>query len=340
MKTEWIGRAAAALTALIAVSAPAAGQSVQDFYKGKQILIIVGTGAGQDYDIWARLIGRHMGRHIPASPTFIVQNMPGAGHLTATNHLYNLAAKDGTVLGMVSRNMPNQAALKLKNVRYDPVKFNWIGSPELTNRACFAMTGATAKTAQELFDKELIVGAVGAGQAITTTPLLLKNLLGMKFKVVEGYAKPDDVVLAMERGEVQGMCETITAFDHTRRNWIATNKIRLLFNMEQQPVVGIDAPSIYEFAKTDEQNRILNFYSASIELGRPMLAPPDVPADRVTALRRAFDSTMADKAFLDEAKTMGLTVTSRSGEDIQAIVKSVMETPQALIEKAEAMTHR
>jgi tripartite-type tricarboxylate transporter receptor subunit TctC len=340
MRTEWIGRAAAALAALIAVSSPAASQSVQDFYKGKQIVIIVGTGAGQDYDIWARLIGRHMGRHVPANPTFIVQNMPGAGHLTATNHLFNLAAKDGTVLGMVSRNMPNQAALKLPNVRYDPVKFHWIGSPELTNRACFAMSGASVKTAQQLLEQELIVGAVGAGQAITTTPILLKNLLGMKFKVVEGYAKPDDVVLAMERGEVQGMCETVTAFDQTRRNWIATGKIRLLFNMEQQPVPGLDAPSIYQFVKTDEQRRILGFYSASIELGRPMLAPPDVPADRVHALRRAFDATMADAAFLEEAKTMGLSVTPRKGEDLDAVVKGVMETPPDLIEKAEAMTRR
>ena len=343
MEYAWMRQTLAAALAMVAISAPAAGQSVEEFYKGKgkQILIIVGTGAGQDYDIWARLIGRHWGRHIPGNPGFIVQNMPGAGHLIATNHLYNVAPKDGSVLGAISRNIPNQAAMKLPNVRFDSMKFHWIGSPELTNRGCFAMADAPVKTAQDMFETELIVGGVGAGQAVTTTPQMLKNLLGMKFKIVEGYGQPDDIVLAMERGEVHGMCETITGFDETRRDWLRPGKVRMLFNMEQGPVPGMpDVPSVYQFVKTEEQRSILNFYSASIELGRPFLAPPGVPAERVQALRRGFDATMADAAFLQEAKTQGLHVTARTGEELAAIVQGVMETPQGLIEKAGEMISR
>lgn len=342
MAYAWVKRSMAAVLAVAAVSASAAGQSVEDFYKtkGKQVLIIVGTGVGQDYDIWARLIGRHWGRHIPGNPGFVVQNMPGAGHLIATNHLYNLAPKDGTVLGAISRNIPNQAAMKLANVRFDPTKFNWLGSPELTSRGCFAMADAPVKTAQDIFEKELIVGGVGAGQAVTTTPQMLKNLLGMKFKIVEGYGQPDDIVLAMERGEVHGICETITGFDETRRDWLRPGKVRMLFNLEQKPVPGMDVPTVYQFVKTEDQRRILNFYSASLELGRPILAPPNVPADRIQALRRAFDATMVDAAFLQEAKSMGLKVTARTGEELAAIVQGVMETPQDLIEKAEEMIRR
>src|SRR5262245_62117437 len=169
--------------ALLAGAPCAHAQPLADAYKGKQFRFVLGAAAGQDYDTWARLLARHLPRHIPGAPTVIVQNMPGAGQMLAANWLYNVAPRDGTVWGMVSRNIPNAGLQGFAGVRYDPTKFNWIGSPELTNRGCFAMARANVKKAEDLFGQELIVGGTGAGSTVTETPNLLRGLLGMKFKV-------------------------------------------------------------------------------------------------------------------------------------------------------------
>src|ERR1700730_9764335 len=187
---------------------PLHAQAFMDFYKGKQIRLVVGTEAGQDYDTWARLVARHMRRYIPGNPAFVIETMPGAGSLIAANHLYNKAAQDGTTLGMVSRNIPNYALMRQPNANYDPLKFNWIGSPEITHRGCYARSDSGIKSPEDLLVRELVVGGDGAGTALTETPLLLKNLLGMKFKLIDGYKGATAVVLAMERGEVEGLCQT------------------------------------------------------------------------------------------------------------------------------------
>jgi tripartite-type tricarboxylate transporter receptor subunit TctC len=331
--------AAVAAIGIMSLSFPAAhGQTVEQFYKDRQIKFMISTVAGGDYDLWARAIGRHWGDHIPGKPTFLPQNMPGAGGITATNFMFNVAPKDGSVVAMIGRNLPNQAVLKLDTVKFDPTKFNWIGSPELTNRVCAAMDTAPVKTAKDLFDKELIMGGAGAGTALTSTPTLLKNLLGMKFKLVEGYGSATAVVLAMERGEVQGICQTVTSLEKSRPGWIESGRMRILFNVERDPVPAFKAPSIYEFTTTEEQRQILNIFSSSVELGRPMLAPPGIPPDRVQALRRGFDATMTDPAFLSEANKLGMDINARTGEQLTDIVANLMLTPIALTEKAEAMT--
>src|SRR4051794_34742510 len=180
---------------VLAARAPLAAQSAGDFYKGKQIRFVVGTAPGQDYDLWARLIGRHLTRQIPGNPTLIVENVPGAGHIVATNYLFNLAPKDGTVIGMVSRNMTDAAVMGLPNVRYDPSRFNWLGSPELSHRVMFVGPKTGIDKVPDLFARELIIGAPGGVQGVTAAPILLKNLLGMKLKIVQGYRSPNDVVL-------------------------------------------------------------------------------------------------------------------------------------------------
>ena len=331
--------AATAAAWTMGLSFPAAhGQTVEQFYKDRQIKFMISTVAGGDYDQWARAIGRHWGDHIPGKPTFLPQNMPGAGGITATNFMFNVAPKDGSVVAMIGRNLPNQAVLKLETVKFDPTKFNWIGSPELTNRVCAAMDTAPVKTAKDLFEKELIMGGAGAGTAVTSTPTLLKNLLGMKFNLVEGYGSATAVVLAMERGEVQGICQTVTSLEKSRPGWIESGRMRILFNVERDPVPAFKAPSVYEFTQTEEQRQILNFFSSSVELGRPMMAPPGVPTDRVIALRRGFDATMTDPAFLSEANKLGMDINARTGEQLTDIVANLMLTPVALTEKAEAMT--
>lgn len=325
-----------ALTVLGAQNASA--QNI--FYKGKQIRLIVGTGAGQDYDTWGRLIGRHITRHIAGEPTFITENMPGAGHIIATNYLYNVAAQDGTVIGMVTRNITDAALLNYPNVRFDPAKFNWLGSPEVSHRAFFATPASGIKTAKELFEKEIVVGTTGPGQGVTTAPILLKNTLGMKIKIVGGYKAPLDIVLAMEKGEVGGLVDSLGGPDDARAQWVTSGKMRVLFTMEEEPLEWVKAPTVFEFTKTDEQRQIFNFFAANLELGRPMFAPPNVPADRVNTLRRAYDATMKDPAFLKEAKTLGFEVFPQTGEKIELLVKATMATPKSIIEKAEAMSKR
>jgi tripartite-type tricarboxylate transporter receptor subunit TctC len=329
---------ALALIACCFLAAPLRAQPLADFYKGKQIRMVVGTESGQDYDTWARLVVRHMRQYLPGNPAFVVENMPGAGSLIAANHLYNKAAQDGTTLGMVSRNIPNYALMRQPNANYDPLKFNWIGSPEITHRGCYARSDAGVKSPEDLFTRELMVGGDGAGTALTETPLLLKNLLGMKFKVIDGYKGATGVILAMERGEVEGLCQTTTAFMGSAQRLLDDGTFRILFTTERDPVPELKVPTVFAYAKTDEQRKILEVHASSLELGRPILAPPNVPADRVAALRRAFDAAMTDPALLAEAKQLKLTVETRSGDAIAAAIRTVAELPGELVAKAARMT--
>jgi tripartite-type tricarboxylate transporter receptor subunit TctC len=331
-------RALALMACCLLAAAPLRAQPLADFYKGKQIRMVVGTESGQDYDTWARLVARHMRQYLPGNPTFVVENMPGAGSLIAANHLYNKAAQDGTTLGMVSRNIPNYALMRQPNANYDPLKFNWIGSPEITHRGCYARSDAGIKTPEDLFTRELMVGGDGAGTALTETPLLLKNLLGMKFKVIDGYKGATGVILAMERGEVEGLCQTTTAFMGSAQRLLDDGTFRILFTTERDPVPELKVPTVFAYAKTDEQRMILEIHASSLELGRPILAPPNVPADRIAALRRAFEAAMRDPALLAEAKQMKLTVEARSGDAIAAAIRTVAELPPELVAKAARMT--
>jgi tripartite-type tricarboxylate transporter receptor subunit TctC len=323
---------------LVALGASARAQAPAEFYRGKQIKLVVGTAAGQDYDLWARLIGRHITRHIPGNPSLIVENMPGAGHIVATNHLFNVAARDGTVLGMVSRNMTDAAVMGLANVRYDPGLFNWLGSPEINHRVMFVSTTSGFDKVSDLFARELIVGAPGGVQGVTAAPLLLKNLLGMKLKIVQGYRSPGDVVLAVTRGEVGGFVNSVGGPVGARRQWVETGQMRILFNMEPEAVSWLGAPTIFDYLKTDEQQAVLTFFSGNMQLGRPLMAPPGVPAGRVEALRQAFDATMREPAFLKEAESMGFEVAPQSGGRIAALVAAALATPKDIVKLAERAT--
>ncbi|MEA2905748.1 MAG: hypothetical protein QOI12_3135 [Alphaproteobacteria bacterium] len=330
--------AAAILIALglFARPAPGAAQPAEPFYKGKQIRYVVGTATGQEYDHWARLIARHMTRHIPGAPPIIIENMPGAGHIIATNWLYNLAPRDGTVFGMVSRNMTDAAVMGIANVRFDPDKFNWLGSPEVSNRVMYVTRASGMETVTDLFERELIVGAPGGAQGVTAAPLLLKNLLGMKIRLVQGYKSPGEVVLAMARGEVGGLVSGIGGPENARAaQWVGGGSMRVLFNMEPERLPWIGVPTIFEYLKTEEQRAVFTFFANNVLLGRPLMAPPGVPADRVDVLRRAFDATMKDRAFLKEAETMGYEIAPKTGEQIAALVAEAIATPKDVVKKAE-----
>lgn len=332
------GRAILASAAVVLGIGAAAADPVADFYSGKQMHAIVGNPAGGDYDIWVRMLARHWGDHIPGHPTFVVENMPGAGQIIATNYMFNSAPRDGTYVAMTERALPYLQLLGDKNIRFDPAKFNWLGSPESTNRVCVAMQGGPVRRAEDLFDHELLVGGAGAGTSVTNTPTLLSKLLGMKFKVVEGYGSAENVVMAMERGELQGICQTIGGLESTRPGWLAQGKFQLLFSMERQPLSGFDVPTIYKFAKTQEQADALQLFDSSIELGRPVIATPGVPADRVAALRSSFAETVNDPAFRAEADKLHYKLTLTRGEDLQAMVQHLSETPKKTIDLLKSLT--
>lgn len=325
------------LLALCALAGQAfvAAQAADDFYNGKQIRIVVGTTTGGDYDLWARLLARHIPRHIPGNPTMIVENMPGAGTLLATNHLFNAAPRDGTVLGMISRSMPAAAVMKVRNVRFDPVKFNWLGSPEVNHLVLYINNSSPIKTLPDLFGRELIVGGTGPAQGLTVGPLMLKNLLGMKLKVVTGYRSPGDLALAAGRGEVQAFANTIGGPAGARRAWVESGQMRVLFNFEPDPVPGLGAPTVFDVTKTEEQRKVLTFFAGNVLLGRPILAPPGVPAERVALLRRAFAAAMHDPALLAEAKSMSFEINLLSGEKIAALVADLAATSPETIARAE-----
>jgi len=325
--------------ALLLPSSGAMAQTVADFYRGKQIRIIVGTAPG-DYDTWMRMIARHMRQYVPGNPNFVVENMPGAGSLIAANYLYNKAAQDGTVLGSVSRNIPNYAFTKKPNVQFDPLKYNWIGSPEMTNRGCFANVSSGVREAKDLFERELLVGTDGAGTSLSEMPVLLKNLLGMKFRTIDGYQGSSGVILAMQRNEVHGLCQTVTAFSQSAQHLLDNGSVRVLFTTEKDLVSRFNVPSIFEFAKPQEERYILAFQASSLETGRPMLAPPNIPADRVEALRRAFDATIKDRGFLEEAKQRNFEVEPRTGEQVEAVLRGVSSLSPELIAKAGELTIR
>ena len=329
---------AVALSLLPALALRAPAQPADAFYKGRQIRFIVGTAAGQDYDTWARLIARYLPRFLSGNPTIIVENMPGAGHILATNYLFNLAPRDGTAIGMVSRNMTEAAIMKLPNVRFDPGKFSWIGSPELNHRVLFVNVASGFDKVPDLYARELIVGTPGGAQGVSAAPILLKNLLHMRLKIIQGYHSPGDVILAMGRREVDGVVQTLGAAEGARRQWIESGQMRVMFNMEHERLAGLDAPTIFEFAKTEEERQVLAFFSSSMELGRPLMMPPGTPPERVAQLRSAFDATMKDAAFREEAAAMGFEVTPQNGARIAARVAAAMATPRDIVDEAQRAT--
>jgi tripartite-type tricarboxylate transporter receptor subunit TctC len=339
MKGVASGLLLAAWLQAAAVFPPARAQSVADFYRGKQIRVIVGSTAG-DYDTWARVVTRYMRQYVPGNPNFVVENMPGAGSLIAANYLYTKAPQDGTAIGSVSRNIPNFALMKQPNANFDPLKFNWIGSPEMTHRACYATAASGISRPEDLFARELMTGGDGAGTSLSEQPMLLRNLLGMKFKVIDGYKGSTEIVLAMERGEVGGLCQTVMAFAQAGQHLLDRGQVHVLFTTEKDKVPGFDVPTIFDYAKTDEQRNILAFHASSLETGRPWLTPPNVPAERVEALRRAFDATMKDSGFLQEAKQRRLEVDPRTGEYVEGVLRSIAALPPELIAKAALMMRR
>ena len=321
------------LACAAALLSAARAQTPEQFYKNKQIRLIVSSEPGGGYDNYARLVARHLGNHIPGDPSVIVQNMPGAGGLTAANNIYNIAAKDGTVIGHVQRNVPFMAIQGQQGPRFDPTKFNWLGSLNNEVNVCVSWHTSKVKTVQDALKTELVVGGSGPNDT-EVTPALLNNILGTRFKIISGYPSSSAVTLAMERGEVEGLCSSYSSIENRNAHWLRENKINFLVqnSVRKHPDLP-NVPLALEFAKSEEDRQLIELNDARLIMGRPFMAPPEVPQDRVKALRAAFSAMAKDPNFVADAKNLNLELTPVDGDDVQALLDRVAKTPKHVIER-------
>jgi tripartite-type tricarboxylate transporter receptor subunit TctC len=326
--------------AALATLAPAAAQdSVAEFYKGKTVRIVVGIGVGSGYDINARLLARHMANYIPGNPTVIVQNQPGAGSLTMTNQLYASGPFDGTAIGASFNGMPTTPLLQPAAARFDPNKLIWLGSTNRETQALYVWHTVPLQTLDEAKRKEIVMGAQAPGSTQYDFPMVANSLFDFKFKVITGYQATPKIHLAMESGEVHGTIANWSTLKAIATNWLDEKKIRILsqWTLKKNPELP-DVPMFLDYATTDAERAALELVTARLEYGRPFFLPPGVPAERVEALRRAFDATMKDKEFLAEADKLKIEIEPLTGEQVAEVVKKVSAThPDVVARVRQAM---
>jgi tripartite-type tricarboxylate transporter receptor subunit TctC len=319
-----------ALVLFCVMAAPAfAQEDVAAFYRGKQIRLVVGSAAGSGYDITARAVASHLGSHIPGNPSIIVENKPGAGSLVMTNDLANAEPKDGTVLGASLNGMPTAPLLQPQGVHFDPAKLTWLGSENKDSQVIYVWHTAPVQRLEDLLTTELIVGAESPGTSQYDFPTVTRKILGLKFKVISGYEGTTQVNKAMETGEVQGVAAIAwSSLKAISSNWINDGHIKILaqWNFPPSPTLP-PYPSVATLAKSDRDRQVLRLLTSRLDIGRPFFAPPDLPPARAAALRRAFDETMKDPAFLAEASKLNLDVNPLSGDEVLQLVKEVAATP-------------
>jgi tripartite-type tricarboxylate transporter receptor subunit TctC len=326
---------------LLFATAPArAAEDVASFYKGKQIRFVVGSAPGGTYDIMARAVARHMPDHIPGHPFIIVQNQPTAGGIVMTNQLYTLGPKDGTVIGVPLNGIPGAPLLQPAAAHFDASKLIWIGSTNREPYVAYVWHTAPVQSLTDLLSKQLVVGATTPGTTMVDFPLLTNKILGTKFKIVPGYGSTPQMNMAMERGETEGVAalgwEAVKA---QMSPWIADSKIKMIAQYGTEPAGGklAHVPLILDLAKTPSDRQALLMLFGRTDIGRPYFVPPDVPADRVEALRRAFDATMKDEGFLADAAKIGFDLSPLTGEKVQALVAALANTPTAIVERVRAV---
>ena len=337
----WICAAAAVLL-IAGGTAGAFAQTLEQFYKGRQLTMAVFTGAGSTYDIYARVLARHFGDHIPGKPIIIVQNMPGAGGLKVEQYLYRIAPKDGTVMGTIGRGLPFEPMLGENEVNVDPLKFTWLGSMNRDDSLAMSWYTSKVKTFADLQQHTLLVPGTGAGADSEIMPLAFNRLAGTKFKIIEGYRDTSIAALAMEHGELDGLAYwSWSSIMAAHPDWVRDKKVNLLFHTGLNPIPdALAVPSIRDLVTDPTGHAALAFLLAREIVGRPFLAPPDLPADRATALRSAFAATLRDPAFLRDAKRTRLDVSLVTGAETDALLKDSANAPKDVIDRVKQVLGR
>ena len=325
------------LCALVCAGGSAAqADAVADFYKGRSVTVVVSSSAGGGYDTLARALARHIGKHLPGHPVFVVRNMPGAGGMAASNFLFTNADKDGSVIGLVQNNTPFEPLFGTREARYDPVKFNWLGSPSVETAMVLLWHAVPVNSIEELRQREVAVGVSGANSTPAFFTRLLNATLGTRMKAVNGYPGQNDVLLAMERRELDGHPSAfMSALTSTRPTWLRdkTAKAIVQYGPEKHAELG-GVPFAPDLVGNAEDRLVMEAAFAPLALGRPFLAPPNVAAERVAALRAAFAATIADPAFLAEGERNGLGLNApRSGAQIQEVMERAYRSPPAVIDR-------
>jgi tripartite-type tricarboxylate transporter receptor subunit TctC len=326
------------LAAFVLGQAVARADDVEDFYKGKQINLILSAGAGGGYAQYAFAFAPFFSAHIPGRPNIVVQNMPGGGGLRAMGYFASVAPRDGTTLGLVHSSVPFAPLYGIKGAQFDPRQMHWIGSINKTSAICVAWAPSGVKSWQDLLDGKYIVGGTGAGSQMETMPAMLNKLFGTKIKIISGYTGGSDVYLAMERGEVNGRCGgLVSSIESTRPDWFPQKMVNVPIQvaLERNPLFP-DSPAISEFAKDKRTRQILELTLAPLEMDRPILMPPGVPAERVAALRRAFHLAMIDPGFQAEAAKEHLEIDEVSGQRLEEILRNAFSLPADVVEEANA----
>ena len=331
-------RAIPALLLLLASLAPGRADSVADFYSGRTVEVQVGYSTGGGYDIYARMLARHMGRFIPGNPTLVPKNMPGAGSLRLANWLANAAPRDGSVFGTIGRGTAFDPVLGQPGAQFTASDFTWLGSMNQEVSVCVSWHDSGVATFQDLLTKELLVGAVSFNDDTGQFAKVLNTVLGTKLKIVAGYPGGNDVVLAMERGEVKGRCGwSWSSVLAAHMAWWKDKKINILVQLalnKHPDLPGV--PLVTELAKNPAQRQMLRMIFARQVMGRPFVAPPGVPAERVAALRKAFMETLTDKEFLADAKKARLEINPADGDKVEELVKEIYATPADVAKQAAA----
>jgi tripartite-type tricarboxylate transporter receptor subunit TctC len=314
--------------------AQAQGQAPAGVFAGKTVNLIIGFGPGGGYDLWARTVARHIGRHLPGYPTVTPQNMEGAGSYRAANFIYSVAPKDGTAFALIARDAPLGPLTGAPGAQFDATKLSWLGTPAIETNVCIANRTASVKTVPDLLEKQLVVGDTGPGTGTRTYPKALNAILGTKFKIVGVYPSSADVFLAMERGEVDGICESVDSIRVRRPDWIAAKTVSALFQGGTKPDSGLkDVPFVVDLARNEADRQAIEFLYAGQGIGRPFVAPPNLAPDRLKLLRDAFSTTIKDPEFIAEVNQRKLALDPESGEDLEALIKKTYATPKPIVER-------
>jgi tripartite-type tricarboxylate transporter receptor subunit TctC len=323
---------------LAATCVPTQADPVEDFYRGRNVTMVIGYSVAGGYDNYARVVARHLGNHIPGSPTILPQNMPGAGSLRSANWLYNAAPKDGSVIGMFSRGMAMEPLIGTSQTQFDAQKFSWLGSGTNEVSTCVTWHDSPVKTWADALKIPFTVGGEGSGSDPDIFATVVRNVFGVKLRLVSGYPGSAEVALAIERREVDGRCGwSYSSLRLQRPDWITNKQMNILVQLALAKTPELpDVPLITDFATTDRQRQILRLVFSRQAMARPFTAPPGIPADRKAALRKAFADTMADPAFLEEAKQRGIEVNPVSGEEIDALIADLHRSPPDVVAEVRA----
>lgn len=319
---------------------PAMGsENVEEFYKSKEIRLIIGEGPGGGYDTYARLLGNHMGKYIPGNPKVVAQNMPGAGTLRATNHVYAVANKDGTVLATAQRFVFIMPLLDLAGAQFDATKFSYVGSMSEDVGTCIAWREAGFQSIEDLKQRQFTIGTGGAGSQLTTFAAALSNTLGVKLKVIKGYQSGHDMNLAMERREVDGRCGvSYSSIKSLSPDWLEKDKIIVLLQLGIEPQPALPkVPVLVDLVKDERDKRALELLMTPTKIARPFFGPPAIPGDRLVALRKAFDQTMEDEAFRNDARIRGVEILPLGGQRMEELVKYLHAMPPAAVARAKEL---